>query len=258
MVQRMITMKVMGGLGNQLFQWACAKSLKKRYNYELRYDFSSYKNDGFGRSLELNDIDNLQLCTSESTQEKPRLQVIQDAFNYSLFSKINFSYKDVEYILQGYWQSEKYFSNVSEEVRKELSPSVKIETLDNSVSLHVRRTDYLGIQHIHPVQTVEYYQNAIDEIGPVDKIYVFSDDISWCETNLKFNNMEFVRNNTAIFDMWKMSTCTHNIIANSSFSWWGAWLNNNPNKKVIAPLKWFGDGASYSGRDIIPTSWKRI
>jgi len=253
----MISMTVMGGLGNQLFQWACARGLEEKHGHELCYDFSSYKNDGFGRSLELNDIPKLELRNSVY-HETPYVQTVQDSFDHSLFSQIDFSRQDIEYKLQGYWQSEKYFSNIADKVRKEMSPDVKIETPDNSVSLHVRRTDYLGIQHIHPVQTIKYYQDAIDEIGPVDKVYVFSDDIGWCETNLKFNNMEFVKNNTAIFDMWKMSTCTHNIIANSSFSWWGAWLNNNPNKKVVAPLHWFASGCNYSDKDIVPENWKRI
>jgi hypothetical protein len=91
-----------------------------------------------------------------------------------------------------------------------------------------------------------------------DNILVFSDDISWCKDNLKFDKMNFIEGLDNVEDMWLMSLCDNNIIANSSFSWWGAWLNSNFNKKVIAPLHWFGDSANLNTSDIIPTNWIRI
>ena len=253
----MVIIKIMGGLGNQLFQYGCARAIQEKHNMEMVYDISYYKNDPFGRKFQLTDFPNIQLSNAQVANYKKVLQ-INDIFDHQSFSEINFSDADILFSLNGYWQSQKYFYDISSKIRKELSSNLDISQDENSVSIHVRRTDYLNLQHIHPVQTVEYYQNAIDEIGPVDKIYVFSDDISWCETNLKFNNVEFVKNNTAIFDMWKMSACTHNIIANSSFSWWGAWLNNSPDKRVIAPLNWFGNDHIHSDKDIVPECWKRI
>ena len=104
----------------------------------------------------------------------------------------------------------------------------------------------------------EYYKNALDIIGGYENLYVFSDDINWCKTNLKFKNMVFVEGNDDVEDLWLMSLCDHNIIANSSFSWWGAWLNINPNKKVISPKRWFGEQTNLSSDDIIPVSWTKI
>ena len=124
--------------------------------------------------------------------------------------------------------------------------------------MHIRRTDYTTSNGYHPVQTVEYYKKALEIIGEYDKLFIFSDDIEWCRNNLKFDNMIFIEGNTDIEDLYLISLCKHNIIANSSFSWWGAWLNKNPNKKVIAPSKWFGDMANLNESDIVPEGWIRI
>jgi hypothetical protein len=108
------------------------------------------------------------------------------------------------------------------------------------------------------VQSIKYYQDAIDCIGDYDNLFVFSDDVKWCSNNLKFNNMVFMDGFDDIEDLFIMSTCKHNIIANSSFSWWGAWLNNNPDKKVVAPANWFGQQANLNKSDIIPEKWIKI
>jgi Glycosyl transferase family 11 len=108
------------------------------------------------------------------------------------------------------------------------------------------------------VQTIKYYEDAIDIIGDYEYLLVFSDDIKWCRENLKFNNMIFMETLTDIEDMWIMSLCKNNIIVNSSFSWWGAWLNKNKNKKVIAPSNWFGPRANINSSDIIPEKWIKI
>ena len=127
-----------------------------------------------------------------------------------------------------------------------------------SISLHVRRTDYVTSNGFHPVQTVEYYNKAIETIGSYDQILVFSDDINWCKENLNYDNVLFVENQDNLEDMWLMSLCDHNIIANSSFSWWGAWLNQNKDKIVIAPKNWFGSQSNLNDLDIIPNNWVKI
>ena len=124
--------------------------------------------------------------------------------------------------------------------------------------MHIRRTDYVTSNGYHPVQSIEYYKNALDIIGGYESLYVFSDDINWCKSNLRFKDMTFVQNSEDIDDLWMMSLCKNNIIANSSFSWWGAWLNDNPNKKIISPKMWFGEQTNLNSDDISPISWVKI
>ena len=128
--------------------------------------------------------------------------------------------------------------------------------MENTVSLHVRRTDYVNLQNYHPIAAIQYYKDALDLIEH-DKVVVFSDDINWCKKNFKFNNMVFIEGNSNIEDLYLMSMCNNNVIANSSFSWWAAWLNKNEYKKIVAPKVWFGPAAP-SDKDIIPDTWIKI
>ena len=129
----------------------------------------------------------------------------------------------------------------------------------NTVSLHIRRGDYVNLSDHHLLLDISYYKNAVNMFKNIEKVVVFSDDIEWCKENLDIKNTEFIENETDIVDLYLMSQCTHNIIANSSFSWWGAWLNKNDNKKVIAPKKWFGPKRNdLNDKDIIPETWIRI
>jgi hypothetical protein len=173
-------------------------------------------------------------------------------------------YLHYHFYLNGFWQSENYFSNVSELIRQQLQPTTEIlEKLKQhlngkSVSLHVRRTDYVTSNGYHPVQTLEYYSKGLEIIGNYDQLLVFSDDINWCKENLKYDNILFIENQDNIEDLWLMSLCDHNIIANSSFSWWGAWLNQNQNKIVITPNNWFGPQANLNELNMIPDNWIKI
>jgi hypothetical protein len=128
----------------------------------------------------------------------------------------------------------------------------------NTVSMHIRRGDYVEANDFHPVQNIEYYEKALDMIGDYQKLLIFSDDIEWCKTNLQFRNINFCDGFSPIEDMMIMSRCSHNIIANSSFSWWAAQLNENEKKKVIAPTKWFGPKLNLETKDIIPETWIKI
>ena len=184
--------------------------------------------------------------------------------------EVPFEYQDLKFtpntVYKGYFQSEKYFSHNKNLIvnlfkNKSIVKEIKLKYPDisnQSVSLHVRRGDYTNLQDLHPLQTKEYYNKAILKIGTYKNIFIFSDDISWCKENLKYKNCIFVENNTDVFDLIAMSLCNNNIISNSSFSWWGAWLNENPNKIVIAPKKWFGSGRNLSSKDIIPKNWIEI
>ena len=250
----MITCNLMGGMGNQLFQWAASQAAAKAHKTECYYLAPYF----LGESDWKFSLYEFGLKPKILEQHLFVFPEIQDDFHYRPFP--NDSY------LNGYWQSEKYFEKNKDTLRKELEinderkyhimntyPFLKDET----VSLHVRRGDYLKASHVHPSQTLDYYNRAVDLTTKSDtNILVFSDDIKWCKENFKYDNMYFSENQTNTIDLYSMSLCSHNIIANSSFSWWGAWLNNNVDKKVVAPKNWFANG-TYSG-DIVPESWTTI
>jgi hypothetical protein len=155
--------------------------------------------------------------------------------------------------LDGYYQNERYFKeyrenilslfSIDESTKNYLTEKYSDISFDNTCSIHVRRGNYVERQHFHPLQTVEYYKRAISIIGEKTLFLIFSDDIEWCKINLDFiENKIFISGNLDYQDLYLMSMCNHNIIANSSFSWWGAWLNKHINKKVIYPSHWFNNG----------------
>ena len=259
----MIISKIQGGLGNQMFQYAYGKHLSYKYGTELRLDIRFYDNPGLPlRYFLLDKFPNTFPNTNINVTLTGPIYPIIDDFNYRELPKPVGS----NYYLDGYWQSERFFKESEELIREDFQPSKEIldkisntPLIDtNTISLHVRRTDYLNSNDYHPVQTIEYYEKAIEMIGDYDHIFVFSDDIQWCKDNLKFDNMIFIEGFTDIEDLYLMSMCKHNVIANSSFSWWGAWLNNNPNKKVVAPKRWFGEKANLNQMDLIPKEWIKI
>lgn len=178
--------------------------------------------------------------------------------------------------LVGFWNNEKYFKNSAAKIRQDFTyknpPQGKNAKLlaeiarRPSVSLHIRRGDYVGTPEVARTlgsTKFSYYEKAIklitSKIGQVH-IYVFSDEPEWCKQNLKLNNMTIVDHNPpdkGYEDMRLMSTCKHNIIANSTFSWWSAWLNANPDKIIIAPKIWYKD-QTINTTDVVPKKWIRI
>lgn len=176
--------------------------------------------------------------------------------------------------LSGYWQSYKYQLNCDTLIRNKFKfPAItddanlgvlhEIENVE-SVSIHVRRSDYMQAHNIeiHGVCSLDYYQAAIAYIcQKVEKpvFFIFSDDISWVMNNMTLPKPNFYINfnkaNESYRDMQLMASCKHNIIANSSFSWWGAWLNDNPDKMVIAPAKWYNKVEDFIYSDLVPTTW---
>ena len=250
----MVITRIQGGLGNQLFQWAHARALSLKYNIPCYLDIHDVSGGGTHRDFTLDVFPNLyyELANINSISN-----VIVDNFNFSPITMTESEVKNSVIYLNGYWQTEKYFIEYADIIRNELRSNVKID-LGNSTSLHVRRTDYLKSNGFHPVQPIEYYEKAISLIGDYERLLVFSDDIQWCKDNLKFDNMTFIEGYKDYEDIWTMSMCKNNIIVNSSFSWWGAWLNENPDKKVIAPLNWFGPQSNLNTSDIIPNEWIKI
>ncbi len=292
----MVIVKLMGGLGNQMFQYAAGRCQAHLHNTELKLDLSylnadpkskytkrEYKLDVFNITSQIAGENDLKLflplergkITRALMRKLPILfsKLIANESGHA-FMKEFYSYPKNVY-LNGFWQSENYFEPVKVILLKEFtlkgkldaaneSLCVKIKNSD-SVSLHIRRGDYVDdktTNAFHGVCSLDYYQKAISHIQksvPGLTIFVFSDDLTWAKANLKTDvAITFVDfNNPPEIDMYLMSLCKHNIIANSSFSWWGAWLNQNPGKTVIAPMQWFAD--RHAGTpDIYPQNWVKI
>ena len=179
--------------------------------------------------------------------------------------------------LNGHFQSYKYFSHNEDYIRnlftlpERLQDSIssrysELLSVDNTVSLHIRRGDYVGdiFKDRYVNLNEEYYEQALSSIGEYSNIVVFSDDIQWCKNwqFLKDKDPVFIENEFDVVDLFLMSKMSHNIIANSTFSWWSAFLNNNINKKIVAPKEWFGTKRTNNNleetKDLIPPDWVRI
>lgn len=285
----MIIAKIAGGLGNQIFQYAAGRSLAIANNCELKLDLSWFELFKLHNGYELNRF----AIKAEIASAKEVSQVVrcQSKWIKALRKKIGWSNKAhfVEYgfsfrpefmkltqpvYIEGHWQSYKYFESISPIICTELQPinplsdaSLQIAeqiTKVDAVSIHVRRGDYVAnkvINKVHGVIGVDYYMLAIQHIRktiPSPHFYVFSDDLEWAINYLGLKDeATFVSHNkeaSSYEDMRLMSLCKHNIIANSSFSWWGAWLNHSKNKIVIYPKKWFND-PSKNISDLTPVTW---
>lgn len=292
----MIIVKVWAGLGNQMFQYALYKSLQQRgleakldksyfdtmnahYGYELEKIFSI--KPIYATALECQRLANTKMDIFNRFFRKYIYQkhthvvpAVQEAICYN---PDIFEYRNV--YLQGYWQSEKYFKHIRQSILEDFTFKIDLDLQNrkvisdmkkmNSVSLHVRRGDYINTKlrtnhndlSLGGVCTIEYYKNAIQYMKKKLKepvFYIFSDDIDWCKNNLDLKDAIFVDWNTgesSYRDLQLMSQCKNNIIANSTFSWWGAWLNENESKIVAAPDKWYANG--HTG-DIISDSWIKI
>ncbi len=277
------------GLGNQMFQYAFGRSLSITKKDDLYLDISGYKKEKKRKfSLDVFRINYKTATDDKINKERYPLGIISKIYFYISY-KILLRIQSTRFIdsfmnnpkksyFIGFWQSEKYFKNTDDVIRKEFAlknPLTeytqvvfdKIKNVPISVSLHIRRGDYILEPHTnayHGVCSLDYYQKAYEEltkrINSPFEIFVFSDDIEWVKQNLKLPvKMHFVSNPKIpdYEEMFLMSCCTHNIIANSSFSWWGAWLNPNKEKIVIAPEKWFANKKEDS-REIVPESWIKI
>jgi hypothetical protein len=285
----MIITRVTGGLGNQLFQYAAGTSLALRLNTALKLDLSLYGEKGM-RQFELDKFHtNYREATNEESAPFKNLSVIHRAFyrlrpayKRPVYKQPGFGFDphfteagDGIY-LKGYWQSWKYFEPVEQTIRehfrlrdehiarvKDLAASLRNS---DTISVHIRRGDYKTPEALayHGLLPAAYYNEALKRMGdlyPGARLLFFSDDIAWVEKNIHTDlPHEFVTgrlSETALEDFHLMQHCRHHIIANSSFSWWAAWLNPLPDKTVIAPRQWFASTRNET-RDIIPPDWLRI
>jgi len=275
----------LGGLGNQMFQYAFYKSLE-HYFKNVKADISGFKNYPLHNGLELERIFHLSVNKSSSFENvilgggnslfaRARRKI--STLNRCYFEKKNFDPHIFENKKRtyywGYWQSEKYFNHIADQIRTDFTfknqlNEKNLQVADaiartSAVSVHVRRGDYVNHSVLGGVCDTEYYRKAIDHINskvPDATYFIFSDDIAWCKEHLGIENCHYIdwnKEKESYIDMQLMSLCKHNIIANSSFSWWGAWLNSNPEKIVIAPSKWHNEEIC-DINDIIPNKWTRI
>ena len=281
----MIEVKLTGGLGNQMFQYAYAKSLQSK-GYDVVLDSSIYVSYILHGGCQLDEYD-----ISLSVIDKKENRFLQKLKNKLGIKPLNlweeellsFDKKHLHpnngIVINGYFQSEKYFSKIREvllhdfSIKRELSfyakeIEEKIKNSKNSCSIHIRRGDYISnqeTQKVHGSCDLEYYSIAMEVIESENQVvnyFIFSDDIVWVKDNLKIVNAIFVDNNEKRIpheDIYLMSLCQNNIIANSSFSWWGAWLNSYHKKLVVAPKRWFADEKLFlQSQDIVCESWIQV
>ncbi len=248
----MIYVVLDGRLGNNLFQIAAARSLSENVTLcfkdalQIKH-FENYKNTLYKDYPVVDFIPKCKRYTDPFYNHQPIPYV-----------------EGEDLIIEGSFQSYKYFN---EQIVRGLFP-IDLQTkqiideryrelLQRPITcIHVRRGDYLQYPHRHPFCGKNYYMNAINYIGKEERFIVCSDDIAWCKRIFKGNNFFFVENSTPLIDFYIQTQCSSNIISNSSFSWWGAWLNPNPQKKVIAPSMWYGiDLKNLNTNDLLPSSY---
>lgn len=288
---------IVGGLGNQMFQYAMAKSMAIRKHSSLRLDLSAYKNKRYFNpegyllrkvfgvdSVEANYLDYLStIGINFFLLPLIRRGKLRDITSRIIFESrffdyddklINNSHPEGAYI-NGYWQTENYFNATEYQIRTlfQFKPSIISERAKffeskirgcESVAVHVRRGDYISnptYKKIYSICDHQYYKNAFQFMESrvvKPKFFVFTDDVGWVSSQDIFRGATVctASEDGSWNDMYLMSICKHNIIANSSFSWWGAWLNNNPNKIVVCPSTWFIDGTE--APNLIPSSWVSI
>lgn len=292
----MIIVNLIGGLGNQMFQYATGRAAAHRLGVPLLLDASGFAQYEL-RRYELGELSiqgrlatEAELAGAGVSLKAPTLlrrigQTLGLSRPANLFKEASFAY-DARFekvmapvYLSGYWQSERYFADIADLLRTELSLNQPLDAENeriglkirdagaNAVSLHIRRGDYVSnpqTAQYHGVCSSDYYHNAVDYIAAKQKnphFFVFSDDHAWVNENFKLNHeMTMVDVNGAdrgVCDMALMRECRHHVIANSSFSWWGAWLSNGEGKVVIAPKRWFNDG-NIDTKDLIPSAWVRL
>ncbi|MDD6891934.1 MAG: alpha-1,2-fucosyltransferase [Bacteroidales bacterium] len=273
--------KVTGGLGNQMFIYAMYLRMKKRFP-DTRLDLSDMMHYNVHYGYEMHRV--FGLPKIEFCLPQPLKKVLEFLFFRTIIERkqkgsllpYTRRYRWPFVYFKGFYQSEKYFDDIRDEVRraftfrldaagpKTVSLLRVMDADDCSVSLHVRRGDYLSPQHWEAIGCIcqlPYYQNALrklEEQVPSPHYYVFSDDLEWVRQQLPLPGAVYVDWNTgedSWQDMLLMSHCRHHIICNSTFSWWGAWLGNHPDKVVVAPEQWTRHEDS---RVILPPEWLRV
>lgn len=298
----MLIVEIVGGLGNQMFQYAFYHKLKKHYdNNQVKIYLKRFGETSDNKGYELENV--FGISKESIVYDEDASNLIDDSMSFvsrirrkifgrkeTFFLELLFKYDSKVFNLKrnqkkyfrGLWQDELYFKDLRLELLKlfqfktnnfgddNLQVLKKIKN-SNSVSIHIRRGDYISNEKYNHILggvcTYGYYKEALEYLKNKiadTSLFIFSDDINWVKKEFDFlsaSNITFVNHNTgsnSYIDMYLMSQCRHNIIANSSFSWWGAWLNKNESKIVIAPEKWFKNNPRLEDNSIVPNSWIKI
>ena len=287
---------MIGGLGNQMFQYASSRALSLKRGVPLLLDTQDFSNYALHNGFELDRIFHINAKTASSSEIREvlgwrspsflRKKLFRNDLSWlrgkHLYVDTQFeSWKDLAQVpdscyLMGNWQTENYFKDYRSTILADFrfksalqdhNRNLELEIINsNAISIHVRRGDYVSNAAslaFHGVCSTSYYQSAINHIietVSAPTFFVFSDDMTWVRENIKLEHPCFYvdhnKGHDSFNDMHLMSLCKHNIIANSSFSWWGAWLNTNEEKTVIAPKKWFA--ADFDSSHIVPEKWIKL
>jgi hypothetical protein len=251
----MISAQLNGGLGNCMFQIAATYALAKENGDKCAFNFSAVpKNQGN------------PVATYRNNIFKKLIDLPNNWVPKAIYKELCLDYTPIKYcegmLLKGYFQREEYFAKYKDEIGQLFRDENLISDLRNklqgclssSVSIHVRRGDYIKFSSVHPIQDKSYYDAAlqyVEKTHDIKNILVFSDDIPWCKNNFHDSRVTFV-NLPDYEDLYLMGLCDANIISNSSFSWWGSWLGAGEQKLIIAPRYWM---VNVSSKNIIPSSW---
>jgi len=299
----MIITRLTGGLGNQMFQYAVARSLSIIKQTDFKMDvsgFGLFKPTAPPRRYELGHFNIIENFAQKREIHKFTKRPLFYRFVRRIFPFSNniYPYNTFRYYtekkwfiydphifelqgniyLDGYWQSEKYFKNIKDVIKEEFTVKTEPDEENkillnkirncNAVAVHIRRGDYVENPCYFGLSDSDYYKKGVDLIGKRvadPHFFVFSDDIKWTKENLKIGFpttcVTYNGENKGYEDLRLMSNCKHFIIANSSFSWWGAWLSESKNKIVIAPKKWYKEKDKkewIDTKDLIPEGWIRI
>ncbi len=295
----MLIIRLKGGLGNQMFQYAFGRALAEKRNEPLFLDTSIFGNEPKRDtprhySLDCFNIKALLADPLLTARFNTKTAILLRKIKRRVLRLNDFTYHpslahSKSQFMEGFWNNEKYFRGISDLIRHEFTlkkglgataekiASDIIKSKNSSekkqtVSVHVRRGDYVSNQYSMSelnILGLEYYQKALDHISEKlgkenIEVHIFSDDIEWVKENLILPGYSITYVAHTQFDqvhdyeeMHLMSLCDHNVIANSTFSWWGAWLNRNPKKIVIAPIKWIVN-PYINTKDVCPPDWTRI
>jgi hypothetical protein len=292
----MIIVKLKGGLGNQLFQYALGRRLTHFSKAQLKLDTMWYRSSE-SRNLSIRHLNTL---VDAATEEDLRsFGIVDGKYWRNAFRKAMEDWGPVhrrrrvdergfgfdpevlrvsdDAFLDGYWQDERYFLDIEDIIRKEFTPRAPMDEVNermaseidgtSSVALHVRRGDYAAnpkANEVHGTCSLDYYRKCIDEVAlrvHEPHFFVFSDDVAWTKENLDIGHpatyVDHNRRKDDFKDLYLMSRCKHQIIANSTFSWWAAWLNTNKDKVVYAPSRWFKTN-EIDASDLIPRRWNKV
>jgi len=252
-----------GRLGNQMFQYAALRGIAAKHGYQWCIPPSNFtveprageeKDHQLFEAFKLPSVEHVEMLGAVYLEEK------SFTFDQELFETCPDNVN-----LYGFFQTEKYFKHIERQIREDFifnddiwNPCKEMFQFDDAISLHIRRSDYVQKQEFHPLCPIDYYEVALNNLPDDIPVLIFSDDTNWCKRQKIFSSDRFLisESDSNLVDLCLMTMCNYHIVANSSFSWWGAWLANG--KKVIAPKVWFGPKANLDDSDLVPENWERI